>query len=253
YGNTLSLGTSAFSTGAGELVNGDTIASVTLTSAGAAATANVGSYSVIPSAAVAGPATLLSNYDIQYANGSLEVGQRSLTITANDRTKTYANTLVLGTSAFSTGAGELANGDTIASVTLTSAGAAATANVGSYAVIPSAAVAGPATLLSNYDIHYANGSLEVGQRSLPITASDRTKTYGNTLVLGTSAFSTGAGELANGDTIASVTLTSAGAAATANVGSYAVIPSAAVAGPATLLSNYDIHYANGSLEVGQRS
>ena len=253
YGNLLVLGTSAFTTGSGELVNGDTIASVTLTSTGAAATANVGSHAVVPSAAVAGPATLLSNYDIHYANGNLEVGQRSLTITAGDRTKTYGNLLVLGTSAFTTGSGELVNGDTIASVTLTSTGAPATANVGSHAVVPSAAVAGPATLLSNYDIHYANGNLEVGQRSLTITAGDRTKTYGNLLVLGTSAFTTGSGELVNGDTIASVTLTSTGAPATANVGSHAVVPSAAVAGPATLLSNYDIHYANGNLEVGQRS
>jgi hypothetical protein len=61
YGATANLGTTAF-TEAG-LVNSDTITGVTLTSAGSAAAANVGVYTLTPSAALG---TGLSNYTIAY-------------------------------------------------------------------------------------------------------------------------------------------------------------------------------------------
>ena len=71
--------------------------------------------------------------------------------------------------------------DTVDSITLTSAGAAATATVAGspYDIIPSAAVG---TGLANYDISYVNGSLTVEARDLTITATDKTKTYGDTVV-----------------------------------------------------------------------
>src|SRR5262249_5382349 len=53
------------------LLNGDTITGVTLTSAGAAASAAVGSYDIVASAATG---TGLSNYAITYVNGTLLVG-----------------------------------------------------------------------------------------------------------------------------------------------------------------------------------
>ena len=62
-----------------------------------------------------------------------------------------------------------------------SAGAAATATVAGspYAIIPSAAVG---TGLGNYNISYVNGSLTVDPRPLTITASNKTKVYGDTVV-----------------------------------------------------------------------
>ena len=63
--------------------------------------------------------TGLTNYDITYVDGTLTVEAKALTITADDRTKTYGSTLVLGTSAFDTLG--LVNGDTVTAVTLTSA------------------------------------------------------------------------------------------------------------------------------------
>ncbi len=253
YGEALSLGTSRFSTGAGELVNGDSVASVTLSSAGAAASAAKGDYDVTASAAVAGLGTDLDNYDVRYVRGTLAVAARSLTITADDRSKTYGEALSLGTSRFSTGAGELVNGDSVASVTLSSAGAAASAAKGDYDVTASAAVAGLGTDLDNYDVRYVRGTLAVAARSLTITADDRSKTYGEALSLGTSRFSTGAGELVNGDSVASVTLSSAGAAASAAKGDYDVTASAAVAGLGTDLDNYDVRYVRGTLAVAARS
>src|ERR1051325_11241022 len=186
-------------------VNGDTVASVTLTSTGAAATAAVqaGGYPIVPSAAVG---TGLGNYSISYVNGTLTVTARGLTITANDRSKQYGDTATFLGTDFSTGAGQLVNGDTVASVTLTSTGAAATAAVqaGGYPIVPSAAVG---TGLGNYSISYVNGTLTVTARGLTITANDRSKQYGDTATFLGTDFSTGAARLVNGDTVASVTLT----------------------------------------------
>src|SRR5437879_10043178 len=81
------------------LVNGDTVASVTLTSAGAAATAIVSGspYSITPSAAVG---TGLGNYTISYLNTAIgfTVSPNVLDITANNRSKTYGTAFTfLGT------------------------------------------------------------------------------------------------------------------------------------------------------------
>jgi len=81
---------------------------------------------------------------------------------------------------------------------------------------------------------------------LTITASAQSKTYGATLALGTTAFTTGT--LYNSDAVSSVTLTSGGAVNTASVAGspYTITPSAAIG---TGLSNYAITYTNGSLTV----
>ncbi len=56
---------------------------------GAPATATVGTYPIVPSAATG---TGLSNYTITYANGTLTVNPATLTITANNDSKTYGQT-----------------------------------------------------------------------------------------------------------------------------------------------------------------
>ncbi len=56
------------------LVNGDTVTSATLSSAGAANTAIVGSYGIAASAAIG---TGLSNYAISYTGGMLTVTERT--------------------------------------------------------------------------------------------------------------------------------------------------------------------------------
>ncbi len=257
----LNLGTTAFTTSG--LVNGDTVTAVTLTSPGAAATATVAGspYAITPSAAVG---TGLGNYSISYQPGSLSVNPAGLSITAGPRSKTYGRALNLGrtastpsgrldggtvtrvalnlgTTAFTTSG--LLNGDTVTAVTLTSPGAAATATVAGspYAITPSAAVG---TGLGNYNISYQPGSLSVNPAGLTITANARSKTYGQGLNLGTTAFTTSG--LLNSDTVTAVMLTSPGAPALAVPGDYPIVPSAAVG---TGLANYDISYQDGSLSV----
>ncbi|WP_163362168.1 MBG domain-containing protein, partial [Klebsiella aerogenes] len=74
------------------LVNGDSIAAVTLSSAGAPATATVaGSPYAINASNAQGPAA--ANYAITYAPGALTVTQAPLTIRANDASKRYGTAL----------------------------------------------------------------------------------------------------------------------------------------------------------------
>src|SRR5207249_3984702 len=151
----------------------------------------------------------------------------ALDITADNQSKNYGVTFTFTGSEFSTGAGQLKNSDSVTSVTLTSAGAAATATVGGspYAIMPSAAVGSG---LSNYNIsyHHADALPILNAIALDITADNQSKNYGVTFTFTGSEFSTGAGQLKNSDSVTSVTLTSAGAAATATVGGspYAITP-----------------------------
>jgi hypothetical protein len=100
-------------------------------------------------------------------------------------------------------------------------------------------------------VYYGNvtntASLVVLPAPLTITASNASKTYGATLTFAGTEFAVSG--LVNGDTVTSVTLTSAGAAATAavNGSAYAIMPSAAQ--PASLTNNYLITYQNGQLTI----
>jgi hypothetical protein len=86
------------------------------------------------------------------------VNKAGLTVTANNASKTYGDTVSFAGTEFNTAG--LKNGQTIGSVTLASNGAAASATVGSYAITPSNAMGGtfdPA----NYQISYVDGVLMV--------------------------------------------------------------------------------------------
>jgi hypothetical protein len=100
------------------------------------------------------------------------VNQRTLLIAAVSTSKTEGNTLTFAGTEFTTAGTAatpgLVNGDTVTSVTLTSAGAAASAVDGSYAIVPGAAVG---TGLSNYAITYVPGTLTVTEPAIVVTAT----------------------------------------------------------------------------------
>ncbi|HEX2270879.1 MAG TPA: MBG domain-containing protein [Pyrinomonadaceae bacterium] len=181
------------------------------------------------------------------------INAASLTITAWNKTKTYGDTIVFDQTTPSTDFSVvgLVNADTVDSITLTSTGAVATATVAGspYDIIPSDAVG---TGLENYDVSYINGSLTVNKAPLTITASNKTKTYGDTVVFDETTPSTdfSVAGLLNADTVDSITLTSAGAVATAPVSGspYNIVPSTGVG---TGLENYSITYINGTLTVNK--
>jgi hypothetical protein len=234
YGQALSFHGSEFI--ASGLVNGDSVTSVTLTSTGAAASALVGPHPIIPSAA-SGPG--LDNYSITYNDGTLTVSPASLSITAKDQTKNYGQAWLFGGTDFT--AIGLANDDAITGVTLTSDAASPSAAVGEYSITSSAAVG---TGLDNYAISYQAGKFTVTPAALSIIANDRSKTFGETVTFDGSEFS--ASGLVNGDSVASLSLSSMGTGASALVGTYPVIASSA---SGARLNNYTISYTDGTLTV----
>jgi len=227
------------------LVGSESVASVTLTSDAAAAEADAGTYTIIPSNPVGGPGTDLANYDVGYTDGGFTVDTRPLTIIAYDQNKTYGDAFTFTGHEFSTSG--LAAGDSIDSATLVSDGADAGAHVGSYAITLSDPVGGSGTKMSNYAITYADGCFTVEKKALTITAKDKTKTYGDSYTFTGSEFTTSG--LVAGDSVASATLASDGAAADADTGNYVITVSDPVAGGSTKLTNYAISYAEGDFAV----
>src|SRR5205823_6304888 len=168
-------------------------------------------------------------------------------ITANNHSKTYGNTFTFTGSEFTISCGTLYFSDTVTSVTLTSAGAAATSTVAGspYTITPSAAVgSGLGIYIISY--HDASIGLTVDAITLDITANNQSKNYGATFSFRGAEFSTGAGQLKNSDTVTTVSLTSTGAPGTATVGGYPIVPGAAVVSG---LGNYNIVYHDGTLTV----
>lgn len=104
-----------------------------------------------------------SNHTGSQDSKPFSIKRATLTITANDVTKTYGDTVTFAGTEFTPNG--LISPDTITSVTLTSAGAPASATVAgsTYAIVPSAAVFGTGSA-SNYTITYINGLLTVTPR-----------------------------------------------------------------------------------------
>ena len=250
YGQTFTVGSGATTFTSSGLQNSESIGSITIASSGAIATAAIGTYDIVGSAATGGTFTA-SNYSITFTSGTLTVNTAPLTITANNDVKVYGATQatpISGSTSF--GSTGLQNGETIGTVTLTygSGALAATAAVGSTSTITASAAIGGTFTASNYTISYTSnsGTLTVMAAPLTITADDASKCFGTTYILGATAF-TDSG-LQNGETIGSVTLTSSGASSGAASGSYSIVPSAAAGGTFTD-SNYSISYVNGALTV----
>jgi hypothetical protein len=252
YGQTLSFGAGSILFTSSVLSNNETIGTVTLAVSGngGAPTAPVAGtpYTITPSAATGGTFTP-GNYNINYKTAYLTVNPALLTVTASPQSKTYGQTLSFGPGSALFGSSTLANGETIGSVTLAVSGngGAATATVAGspYTITPSAATAGTFNA-NNYAITYVTNLLTVNQTNLTITANNRTKTYGQTVVFAGTEFTDST--LLNGDTITGVTLSSAGAAANASLSGspYQILPSLAVGSG---LGNYNISYADGLLSV----
>jgi ABC-type antimicrobial peptide transport system permease subunit len=88
-----------------------------------------------PTVASAAVGTGLANYAISYVPGELTVTQASLTVTADDQTKTYGQTVVFAGTEFTTSG--LLGPDAVTSVTLASPGAGLLGAAGSPTVTAS--------------------------------------------------------------------------------------------------------------------
>lgn len=147
------------------LVTGDAVSGITLSSPGATATANVGTYVI-----TAGGGSN-SNYHFNYVNGILTVNKSILTIRADDKTKVYGSENPALTITYR---GFINNEDisVLDVLPVVSTTALKISNAGTYAI----------TLTGGSDNNYImtlnNGNLEIEKAPLTITAEDKTKVYG---------------------------------------------------------------------------
>ena len=208
-------------------------------SAGDPASAPVGTGSYAITATLSDPNGKLGNYTIHETDATLTVNKAALTITAQPNTKTYDGTTSAVAVPIVSG---LKGADSVTGLTETydnkNVGTGKTLSVATYTV-------NDGSNGGNYFVNTVPSTSGVIKKAgLTITANNTTKTFGQTVAFAGTEFSTSG--LSRGDSVSSVTLTSAGAAAAAAVGTYPIVPSAAVG---TGLSNYTIGYINGTLTV----
>jgi hypothetical protein len=108
------------------------------------------------------------------------IAPAALTITANNLTKQFGNTIATGAGSTLFTPSGLQNGETI-SITIESTGAVNTAPVGTYDIVPSLAT-GVTFFASNYTITYTNGTLTV---AAPTLGNYRSKADGDWTALST--------------------------------------------------------------------
>ena len=128
---------------------------------------------------------------------------------------------------------------------LSSAGGPASATVGSYPILASAA---QGIGLSNYTIFYTNGTLTVGAASLGVTATDTNKVYGSVQTFAGTEFTLSGHAVQREHADQREPEQRRGGPATATVGSYPIVASAA---QGIGLSNYTIFYTNGTADGGR--
>ncbi|WP_143822349.1 NHL domain-containing protein [Mucilaginibacter pedocola] len=213
-------------------VNGDTQTVLTqqpTISTTATAASAAGTYPITATGATA------ANYTFNYTAGTLTVGKVSLTITANNQTKTYGAANPALTVAYS----GFVNGDTQTSLTTLPAAsttALASSGAGSYPI----SVSGAAS--ANYNISYVAGTLTIGKANLNITADNKSKVYGSANPALTASYS----GFVNGDnavTLSAQPILSTTATTTSAVGTYPITLSGAAS------NNYNITYTQGTLTI----
>lgn len=119
------------------------------------------------------------NYAVSQPSGlTANITARNLTITANNKSMTYAD----GNNYNGFGSSGLQNGETIGSVSYATNATFSTSgnwNAGTWAITPSNATGGTFSA-SNYNITYANGSLNIAQKTLTLDATGINKIYDGT-------------------------------------------------------------------------
>jgi filamentous hemagglutinin family protein len=212
----------------GDLVNGDTLSGTAATTA--IPSSNVGSYAITQGTINAG-----GNYALTFNNGTLTIGQRSITVTIDDKTRIYGDANPVLTQRVTSGT--LVNGDTLLG-TATSV-ATVTSNIGSYAIRSGSLTAG-----TNYVIHFVDGNLTVTPRAITISADNQTRSYGSENPEFTGRITSGS--LINGDTVSGEATTTA--TPSSNVGAYAITQGTLSAG-----ANYALIFSDGTLVIDKRS
>ncbi|MBX2963586.1 MAG: gliding motility-associated C-terminal domain-containing protein [Cyclobacteriaceae bacterium] len=222
----------AFTINYSGFVNGDTPSALDIAPlAGSAATPTspVSTYPITVSGGVD------SNYNFTYVDGTLTVTQATLTVTADDKSRTYGAANPVFTISYS-GFANGENASVLSTAPVTTSSAVATSTVGSYPIT----VSGGSD--DNYTFSYVAGTLTIDKAILSATAENKTRTYGAANPVFTILYS----GFVNGETPAVLTtapVASSDVTATTPVGTY---PISLTGGTA---SNYDIVNTAGTISI----
>jgi filamentous hemagglutinin family protein len=236
-----------FAVGGDGLANSDALGSTLTVASLATLTSDVGSYNLTPSSAVFTTGAV-SDYSITYADGSLSITARPITLTADNQNRIYGEANP-ATGSFTVTSGNLANSDALDALVSVNSPATLISHVGSYTLTPSG-VAFANGAASNYAITYADGSLAVTARPVALTANNQSRIYGDANPT-TGSFTLSSGNLVNGDSLLGTLAVSSSATLASDVGNYLLMPASAVFATGSA-SDYAIMYTGGSLAVTQR-
>lgn len=119
-----------------------------------------------------GSLTAGSNFVISFTEVDFAILKKRLSVTADNRTKSFGQPLTLGAGQTGFTTSEMGGTDKIDTVTITaSGGTEANDPAGTYVLTPSAPV-GQNFAIGNYDIYYTPGTLTVTEGSTTVTLSD---------------------------------------------------------------------------------
>ncbi|HEY1202498.1 MAG TPA: MBG domain-containing protein, partial [Niastella sp.] len=218
----------AFTVSYAGFVSGESATNLTTqptASSAATAATGIGNYPIVPAGGVA------ANYSFSYVNGTLAIGTRAVTVTADAQSKTYGNADPGFTYQISTGT--LVNGDAFAGALARNAGE----NVGTYAITQ-----GTLALSANYALSYVGANLTISERAITVTAQAKNKIYGDDDPALT--YTVTIGSLAYSDVFSGGLTRDAGN----NVGTYAINK-----GSLALNANYTLSYVGADFSITERA
>ena len=229
------------------LASGDTLDQVVSAfSYGAAASAiNKGTYTIAPSVATQG--AKYTNYAITMTSGTLTINPKALTVTADNKTKTYDTSPYSGFTVTFDGLAETDTRDEVATYGFGSV--VGQVNAGSYDIQPELSSQG--AKYANYTITVKKGTLTINKYAITIAANAATKTYDG---YGYTGFTvTDPASLPGSDLMSEIIVSySFGAAENGiNAGSYTITPSAKVKG--AKYDNYSIKFNTATLLIEKRA
>ncbi|MFN6962583.1 MAG: YDG domain-containing protein [Pyrinomonadaceae bacterium] len=155
---------------AGSLATGDAFTGAVARGAGE----NFATYSIGQGSLAIDDANGGGNYALTFVAGTFTIGKRSITIKADDKSKTYGSSDPALTHTVT--GGSLAFSDTVTGSLTRAAGE----NVGSYAITQGSLAISDGNGGANYTLTFNNGSLQIDALTVTVTpTSDQTKVYGS--------------------------------------------------------------------------
>ena len=185
---------------------------------------NVGTYAIGQ-----GDLALSANYTLTYTSANLTIGQKTITVTAEAKSKTYGDTDPVLTYTYESA---LVTGDSFTGALTRATGE----NVGTYAITQ-----GDLALSTNYTLTYTGANLTIGQKTITVTAEAKSKVYGEADPVLTYTFTPA---LVTGDSFTGALTRVAGE----NVGTYAITQ-----GDLALSTNYTLTYTGDDLTISKKT